>query len=370
MKNSGKIVKAFALMFTIVLFVGLISLPMHSNAAPAVQLAVTDASGKAGDEVTVSVNISPKSKLGAGELLLKYDTSKLTYKRHADGPAASGGLLVLNPDFKTDDSYKTMKGAFIHTRGVAAGGSLVDITFTIKSGWSGSTPLELTTTQFIDPIDYKEIVHTITNGSVTIGKSVTTTPAEPVTVPIADVVEVLGPDNTGWDKDYGKLNDEQKEKIEEHFKAQGTPVDVKSDGVYYITPATTKPPVKVPTAEVVEALGSDSGDWDFDYGTLSNEQKEVLKKRFAEKNIPVVIESDGVYFVNPSDFDVLITEVESVTVDASVTENESVTEKTTDVVASDSMSTAKKAAIVIAVICILLAAAVLIVFKMKKNPAE
>ena len=168
MKNSGYMVKAFALLLSLILFVGVVSLPLHSTAAPAVALTVSDVSGKAGDEVTVSVNISPNSKLGAASILLKYDASKLDYERHADGPAAKGGMAVVNPDYKTDGNFKTIIDAFIHTTGITAGGSLVDITFTIKSDWTGETQLELATTEFIDSVEYKKIVHTTTDGSITV----------------------------------------------------------------------------------------------------------------------------------------------------------------------------------------------------------
>jgi hypothetical protein len=72
--------------------------------------------------------------------------------------------------------------------------------------------------------------------------TVVSTTAVPVTVPVEEIIDVLGPDVKDWDKDYANLDNEQKEKIKEHFADKGKPVEITPDGVYYIettVPGTT-----------------------------------------------------------------------------------------------------------------------------------
>jgi hypothetical protein len=270
MKITAKSKKAFALLSALLLFIGITSAQMVSKAAAPVQLTVTNVKGKAGDTVIISISISSNSGLGAAELYIKYDSSKIEYKGNSAGSAANGGIPSVNPNFSTDGDYVTIKDSFIHTTGVMASGSLLDITFSIKSGWTGSTILELTAPEFKNPLNYQEIPHNIKNGTITIGTATTTTtttnptttttiagvtttsPAgettaavsitapttAPVTIPQDKVIEALGPDAEGWDRDYASLNKEQKEKIEDYFAEQGTSVIIQQDGVY-VAPSDT-----------------------------------------------------------------------------------------------------------------------------------
>ena len=303
MKKTASIKKALALLFTVIIFCCVISAGLSSKAASPVQLTVTSASGRAGDDVTVSINISANSNLGTAEFLLKYDTTKLTYKSRTFGPA-QGQMNGFNEDYQKAGNTvnsKTIYYAPIHMDGITTGGSMVDLVFTIQPGWSGTTAITMTVDGFVDPIKYETIEHNIINGSVSVGTASTTTspatsapattkPAStvpttakpatsapattkpaftaatttsltspgaettvvstsagqtttaPVPVPIEEIKEVLGPDAENWDNDFATLNEEQKVKIIEHFADQGKPVEITPDGVYYIettTPETT-----------------------------------------------------------------------------------------------------------------------------------
>ena len=272
MKMTKSIKKTFTLFLTFIIFGGFISAGLLSNAASPVQLTVTDATGQAGDEVTISLNITADSGLAAADLLLTYDTDKLIYKSKSFGPAKGESDSAFSENYANSGNIRTIYYGPVHNEGITAGGSLLSITFTIKTGWTGSTPITLIVRDdaFLDK-EFNVIPYNVTNGSISIGvASATTLPAstvpaatEPslaaattvssdatgtgnttaqVPVAIEEIKELLGPDAGNWDSDYGTLNEEQKVIIREHYKDQGTPVEIMPDGIYYIQttmPATT-----------------------------------------------------------------------------------------------------------------------------------
>jgi cobalamin biosynthesis Mg chelatase CobN len=189
-------------------------------------------------------------------------------------------MSISNPDYRTEGSHKTIKFVLAASPGIIVGGPMYNIVFFIKSGWSGSTPLVLDVDEFYESAPpNKAIDRTISNGSVSIGTTSTTTTvpatapattkpgasttksgststtqgaattvvsttgeqstAVPVTVPVEEIIEVLGPDAGNWNNDIGSLNEDQKEIIKEHFADQGKPVEITPDGVYYVE--TTAP---------------------------------------------------------------------------------------------------------------------------------
>ncbi len=272
MKKTASIKKAIALLITVLVIGGVISAGLASNAVSPVQLTVTSASGKAGDEVTISLNITADSGLTAADLLLTYDTDKLVYKSKSFGPAKGEADSAYSENYANSGNIRTIYYGPVHNEGITAGGSMLSITFSIKTGWTGSTPITLIARDdaFLDK-DYNVIPYNITNGSISIGvASATTVPAstapattEPsltaattvssdvtgtgnttaqVPVPIEEIKGLLGPDAGNWNSDYGTLNEEQKVIIREHYEKQETPVEITPDGIYYIqttVPATT-----------------------------------------------------------------------------------------------------------------------------------
>ena len=110
------------------------AVPVSVKAADTVSLTVSSATAAPGTDVVMSINISANSGLAAATFLLKYDTSKLTYKSNAAGSAASGGLSSVNPNYAVDGNYKTINDSFIKSPAVTAGGSMLDVTFTVKTG--------------------------------------------------------------------------------------------------------------------------------------------------------------------------------------------------------------------------------------------
>jgi len=142
------------------------AMPVSVKAVSPVSLTVSNVTAAAGADVVISLNISANSGLAAGSFLLKYDTAKLTYISKTFGPA-KGELNSFNENYANTGDIRTIYYTPVHTEGITAGGAMLSITFTVKTGWTGSTPLTLTTTEFIN-LSYNEIPKTITNGSVTV----------------------------------------------------------------------------------------------------------------------------------------------------------------------------------------------------------
>lgn|GEM_PF-3238590 len=332
MKNRTAL-KAAAICIAIIVFAGVFSLGLTISAAGSINLSVSKITANPGDEITVSVTITPDSKVSALEFTITHDTTKLQYKSHKSGPASGGCLNSFNPNFPSSGNKKTGKSAIVHMEGITQGGSLLDITFIVLPGWTGSTSLDFAV-QTCGDKDQKNLDYTAESGSVTVkgsppavtttaattvtttsATSITTTRAEiettaaqitsstatatepttkaEVKVPDEEVEEALGPDNDDWDKDYTNLDDEQKEKIEEFFEKDGTPVEIKSDGVYY---KPSDGPQRVGNSKVKKALGSEAEQWDGNYSALNPGQIEKIEKYFEEQGTSVEVKDDGVYF--------------------------------------------------------------------------
>lgn len=357
MKMSNSILKALVLLFAVVLFIGFTSMPMHLIAASAVQLAVSDASGKAGDDVTVSITISPNSKLGAAGILLKYDASKLEYKEHTLGAASIGSLSVVNPDYRPKEgNFKTIFDAFVNAEGLDSGGSLLDITFKIKSGWSGATPLVLTTNEFVNPNDYKEIAHNVINGNVTIGAPTT---ADVTTVATTGTSTTKPGDTTTTKPTTTKPTTTRTEVVTDKDGANVTETDkagstVNKTTVIYETVARTEFVTEKDGSKVTEkdAVGSTVNKTTLVYERVVG--TEYVTDEAGEK----VTETDE------SGSTVYATSLVYETVDGTDLPDEN---DTKDNGVMGSLSTAKKTALIIAFACLILVAAVLVAYTYKKK---
>lgn len=164
--------KTASVLIALCLVAGVICVPIVASAAPPVQLTVTNAEGSSGQDVTVSLNISADSTLAAIDFILKYDSTKLLYKSNASGVAAAGALSSINPNYKTADDSDALKGSLIHVDGITAGGSLLDVTFTVAPGWSGTTPVSLEVEGDISDSTYNSIPFETKNGTVTVDEVV------------------------------------------------------------------------------------------------------------------------------------------------------------------------------------------------------
>lgn len=159
--------KRFAsFIMALVIIVCAAAAPINVKAAGPVSLTVSSATAAPGSDVVISINISANSGLAAATLRLQYDTAKLIYKSSEFGPA-KGEMNGFNANYANNGDIRTIHYAPIHTEGITVGGAMLSITFTVKNGWTGSTPLTLTATEFVN-LGYNEIPKTINNGSVTV----------------------------------------------------------------------------------------------------------------------------------------------------------------------------------------------------------
>jgi len=192
------------------LLAGMISLPVITSAADPVSVTLSNVTGTAGNDVTISLDISADSGLGAATFLIMYDNTKLTYKSYAAGSAAAGGFTSFNPAFtgsgaSTTPGITTINDSFMHSTGVNAAGSLVAVTFTVKAGWSGTSPISLTVKDFAST-DLVPIAYAKTNGGVTVtAPPVTVTfntaggsAISPVTGSAGDPLSVADPTRSGY----------------------------------------------------------------------------------------------------------------------------------------------------------------------------
>ena len=146
---------------------GFLSLPFAVSAQEPVKLTVSSVKGEPGKDVVVSVMVSPNSGIAAMDFILNYDDSKLLYKSYKTGSASEGGLFTLNPNYKNPDGSSALKQGFAHMDGISVEGSIVDITFTVSPGWSGSSAVTLEIIDDVYNATYNKIRCELVNGTVT-----------------------------------------------------------------------------------------------------------------------------------------------------------------------------------------------------------
>lgn len=95
-----------------------------------VQFTVSSVTGKAGDTVTVSINISPDSQMSAGTFELPFNPALLEYVSAVKGPALVTGTTDIYYDV---DNNKVVMGYF-NIDPMNTAGSILDIQFKIKTG--------------------------------------------------------------------------------------------------------------------------------------------------------------------------------------------------------------------------------------------
>lgn len=164
-----KIKNAASILMTIFILTNLMLWPFSVYATDPLSLTVSDVTGDPGTDITVSINISADSGLGGATFLFTYDNTKLAYKSMNTG-AVFKGLNMPNETYKTEGDFSTIKDVLVYWSNIPGAllmdaGSLLDITFTILPGWSGSTQLVLSAETYGDEISIPCVVQ---NGSVNV----------------------------------------------------------------------------------------------------------------------------------------------------------------------------------------------------------
>ncbi|NLP48807.1 MAG: hypothetical protein GX345_07685 [Clostridiales bacterium] len=179
---NKKIRNKFLQRFLVLALTALLILPLSvfvlkPRAVSPMEYTVSKVSGKAGDTVEVSVNISPNSEVGAMSFDLSYDKSKLKYEKN-EYNTTTGAMITVNPDYKAG-----FRLVLIHAGGLSFGGPLLTVEFKILPGWSGKTDLKLSVEENYHYKSYDEVPFTVKNGSVSVsgGTGDTTTTQRPTT---------------------------------------------------------------------------------------------------------------------------------------------------------------------------------------------
>ncbi len=160
--------RLFSVFLAIIVVVSMVPSKVISiSAANPVLVSVSNVTGTAGENVVVSINISANSGLAAADLFLKYDNTKLNYKSRALGIAAAGSLLASGSPYTVNGNFTSIHFSVVNSVGINAAGSLLDITFTVKSVWIGITPLSLTVGDFYNAA-LNLIIPVIKPGNITV----------------------------------------------------------------------------------------------------------------------------------------------------------------------------------------------------------
>ncbi len=157
----------------IVMFASIIPFSSTVYATDPLQVTVSNATGAAGDIVTVSISIPADSSLASAGMLLKYDNTKLTCSSATKGPIAEG-MLFSNLTFAVDGNNTTIKAGYAFfdedadaDTCITQAGVLMNVKFTVKSGWFGTTNLSLTFESFKNA-NAGNISHVILQGGVSV----------------------------------------------------------------------------------------------------------------------------------------------------------------------------------------------------------
>lgn len=163
--------KTVSIFITALMAVCFLSVPFLASAQEPAKLTVSSVKGEPGKDVVVSVMVSQNSGIAAMDFILNYDNSKLLYKSYKAGSASEGALFILNPNYKNPDGSSALKQGFAHAEGVSVEGSIVDITFTIAPGWSGSSAVTLEIIDDVYDATYNKIPCELIGGTVTAEKA-------------------------------------------------------------------------------------------------------------------------------------------------------------------------------------------------------
>ncbi len=138
---------------------------VYTETVPAgkVAFAVQKATGAAGAEVTVPINITTNNGFSGATLSFAYDSTKLEYV------STEKGSLLSSANTSYNNSGNTVKLISVSTSDIKTTGNMYNIVFKIKSGASGEiTSNRLSVVELINS-SYINVDSTISQGSIVIG---------------------------------------------------------------------------------------------------------------------------------------------------------------------------------------------------------
>ena len=133
-------------------------------AEPVAKLSVSSASGKRGDEVTVSVIITKNSQMKSTTFSLGYNQKVLELKEAKAGKVAENTQTVVSDNSLGKITYSLVSS----NAAITAAGSILDVTFIIKdSAAYGNTNITLNLSEISDG-DFQPIETEVLNGQVNV----------------------------------------------------------------------------------------------------------------------------------------------------------------------------------------------------------
>jgi hypothetical protein len=172
--------KRLSVLLAMALLFSLAALTATAADSPSVTVGIVDAStGKAGDEIMVSVTLSNNPGVAGFTYALNFENTKLLPVEVSPGTVGAGGLFSSNLQSGGDpEDFESVEAALVGTSNFTDDGVLFSVKFRIKEGAAGgNTELALSgkvTNQSLAVIDVE-----VTNATITIQKSPQNAPSPP-----------------------------------------------------------------------------------------------------------------------------------------------------------------------------------------------
>lgn len=149
----------------------------------AVNLRITNGSGKPGERVSATINMTDGGRIGAGQFKLIYNAEHLSVVR-ADRLSLANTVGLGNNQVVTDNPGEIAIGWFNANPPTSASGSLIRLTFSIAlNAPPGILGLQLTETLFTD-VDINPLSVQTTDGQITVEGAESSTINLPVSGPL------------------------------------------------------------------------------------------------------------------------------------------------------------------------------------------
>jgi len=116
---------------------------VEQSASELKKITLSSITAKAGETVTVSIDVESGINMALGTLLINYDRSMLTAQSYDFGEVADGTSALTNLNFTDTDGKQKIKATFIGTSNIGIGGNLMNITFKVKDSLENNTEIPI-----------------------------------------------------------------------------------------------------------------------------------------------------------------------------------------------------------------------------------
>ena len=131
-----------------------------------VNLSVSSATAKVGDEVSIDINLNNNSNFVSANLILNYDTEELEYVSYTEGKVLKeGAMKIVKNNSETGKVAIGYVGNPTGDETTVESGNILKIVFKVKTNFEKETNLKLECTSLKDK-DGADIASVITNGKI------------------------------------------------------------------------------------------------------------------------------------------------------------------------------------------------------------